>query len=99
MPESLRCAVIGAGAIGLHHMEGWKKHPKAELAAIAEVNPDRRKEAADKHKVRGVEDYKELIGDKSIDAVSIALPNFLHATVAAEFLKAGKHVMLDKPMA
>lgn len=99
MAETLRCAVIGAGAIGLHHMDGWKKHPKAELVAVAEVNPDRRREAAEKHKIKGYEDYKEILKDKTIDAVSIGLPNFLHATVAIEAINAGKHVMLDKPMA
>jgi predicted dehydrogenase len=100
MADTLRCAVIGAGAIGLHHMDGFKKHPQAELVGVAEVNPERRKEAAEKHNLpRAVEDYKELLRDKSIDAVSIALPNYLHAPVAIEAINAGKHVMLDKPMA
>jgi predicted dehydrogenase len=100
MSANLRCAVIGAGAIGLHHMDSWKKHPKAELVAVAEVNPQRREEAAEKHKIpKAVEDYHELLKDSGIDAVSIALPNYLHSQVAIESIKAGKHVMLDKPMA
>jgi predicted dehydrogenase len=97
---TLKCAVIGAGAIGLHHIEGFKKHPRAEVVAVAEVSPQRRQEAAEKHKIpKAVEDYKVLLSDKSIDAVSIALPNYLHAQVAVEAIKAGKHLMLDKPMA
>lgn len=100
MANTLRCAVIGAGAIGLHHMDGFKKHPKAELVAVAEVSPDRRREAAEKHGLKiAVENYKDLLADKGIDAVSIALPNFLHASVTIEAIKAGKHVLLDKPMA
>jgi len=100
MGETLRCAVIGAGAIGLAHMESWTKHPKAELVAVAEVNAQRRDEAATKHSIpKAVEDYKQILSDKTIDAVSIALPNYLHASVTIEAIKAGKHVMLDKPMA
>jgi predicted dehydrogenase len=100
MGDTLRCAVIGAGAIGLNHMDSFKKHPKAELVGVAEVNADRRKEAADKYKLPiAVEDYKEILRDKSINVVSIALPNFLHASVSVEAINAGKHVMLDKPMA
>lgn len=100
MSQTVRCGVIGAGAIGLHHMEGFKKHPNAEVAAVAEVNPQRRNEAVEKHKIpKAVEDYKELLKDPGIDVVSIALPNYLHSKVAIEAINAGKHVMLDKPMA
>ncbi|MCW8129178.1 MAG: Gfo/Idh/MocA family oxidoreductase [Planctomycetota bacterium] len=100
MSKKLRCAVIGAGAIGLHHIQGFQKHPDAEVAAVAEVNPERRAEAVAKYALpKGVEDYKELLKDKTIDAVSVALPNALHAPVATEAIKAGKHVLLDKPMA
>jgi len=98
--KMLRCAVIGAGAIGLHHMEGFKKHPQAELVAVAEVNPQRRQEAVEKFKIpAAVEDYRDLLKDPGIDAVSIGLPNYLHAEVTIAAIKAGKHVMLDKPMA
>jgi predicted dehydrogenase len=99
MSEKIRCAVIGAGAIGLEQLAGFKSHPNVELAGVAEVHAQRREEAAKKYDIRGVEDYHELLRDPSIDAVSIGLPNFLHAEVAIAALKAGKHVMLDKPMA
>jgi predicted dehydrogenase len=46
-----------------------------------------------------VTDYRALLARDDIDVVSIALPNYLHAKVALDALKAGKHVMLDKPMA
>ncbi|MCY3019981.1 MAG: Gfo/Idh/MocA family oxidoreductase [Planctomycetota bacterium] len=100
MNDKVRCAVIGAGQIGLAHIEGFKKHPQAEVVAVADINAKRLSEAAGKHKVpKAVADYRELLKDKSIDVVSIALPNYLHEEVAVAALKAGKHVMLDKPMA
>lgn len=93
-------AVIGAGAIGLDHLASFKLHPAARLAALAEVSPERGREAADRFGVAELfTDYRPLLARDDIDVVSIALPNYLHASVALDFLRAGKHVMLDKPMA
>ncbi|MSR65102.1 MAG: Gfo/Idh/MocA family oxidoreductase [Verrucomicrobiae bacterium] len=100
MKKRLRFGVIGAGAIGLHHMDAIKKCERAELVAIAESSPQRRKEAMERfHVSDGYGDYKNLLARKDIDAISIALPNYLHAPVAIEALRAGKHVHLEKPMA
>jgi len=88
------------GSIGLAHIEGFKKHPKAEVVGVAEVNPQRRQEAAEKHKLSvAVEDYHELLKTRALTSSSIALPNYLHTSVTIQAIKAGKHVMLDKPMA
>ncbi len=93
-------AVIGAGAIGHDHIASFKQHPQARVVALAEVSPERGREAADKFGVPDlVQDYALLLKRADIHVVSIALPNYLHAKVALEALRAGKHVMLDKPMA
>jgi len=93
-------AVIGAGAIGCDHLASFKLHPAARVVAVAEVSPERGREAADRFSVPElVTDYKVLLGRADIDVMSIALPNYLHARVALDALRAGKHVMLDKPMA
>src|SRR5437773_5953699 len=100
MKQQLRFGVIGAGAIGVHHMEALTKCARTRLVAIAESSPQRRQEAAEKFGVSDpYEDYKKLLARTDIDAVSIALPNYLHAPVALAALKAGKHVHLEKPMA
>ena len=92
-------AVIGAGGIGQDHLASFKKHPAARVVALAEVSPERGREAAEKFGIPElVTDYRKLLGRGDIDVVSVALPNYLHAKVALEALKAGKHVMLDKPM-
>ncbi len=97
---SFNIAVIGAGAIGHDHISSFQQHPSAKVVAIAEVSPERGREAADKFGIHElVTDYKTLLKRADIDVFSIALPNYLHAPVALAALKAGKHVMLDKPMA
>ncbi len=98
--QTYNVAVIGAGAIGLNHIESFQKHPDARVVALAEVSPERGREAADKFKVPElVTDYKPLLLRDDIHVISIALPNYLHAPVALEALRAGKNVMIDKPMA
>src|SRR5271157_2183088 len=92
-------AVIGAGAIGHDHLASFKLHPAARVVAIAEVSPGRGREAAERFGIPElVADYRVLLRRSDIDVVSIALPNYLHAKVALDALRAGKHVMLDKPM-
>jgi len=98
--RSFNVAVIGAGAIGLDHIASFQQHPAAKVVALAEVSPERGREAADKFGVPElVTDYRVLLARDDIDVVSIALPNYLHAPVALDALRAGKNVMLDKPMA
>ncbi|RRJ96285.1 gfo/Idh/MocA family oxidoreductase [Opitutaceae bacterium TAV4] len=98
--DSFNVAVIGAGAIGLDHIRSFQQHPTARVVALAEVSPERGREAADQFGIPElVTDWKKLLSRPDIDVFSIALPNYLHAPVALAALKAGKHVMLDKPMA
>ncbi len=97
---SYNVAVIGAGAIGFNHIDSFQKHPDATVVALAEVSPERGREAADKFGVPDlVTDYKTLLSRDDIDIISIALPNYLHAPVGLEALQAGKHLMVDKPIA
>jgi predicted dehydrogenase len=99
MPERLRCAVIGTGAIGIEHLKSLASCPQASLVAIAEKDPKRCKEAVDLLKIpRSYLDYRELLDQPDIEAVTIALPNYLHAPVTIEALKARKHVLVEKPM-
>lgn len=93
-------AVIGAGAIGHDHIASFNRHPAARVVALAEVSPERGQEAAAKFEIHDlVTDYRALLAREDLDIFSIALPNYLHAPVALDALRAGKHVMLDKPIA
>ena len=95
----LRAGVIGAGAIAQNgHVPGFK-NAGAEVIAICDTNLARAKEVAEKHGIPHVfADYKELIALPDVDMVSVGLPNALHAPVSIAALKAGKHVLCEKPM-
>ena len=100
MLERLRCAVIGVGGFGLDHLNSLVHCRRAAAVAIAEIHPERAKLASEQYKIpRSYADYRELLDQPDIDAVIIALPNYLHAPVAIAALKARKHVLLEKPMA
>jgi len=102
MPKksSFNVAVVGAGAIGLDHLASFRLHPAVQLAAVADTNAARAAAAAKLFDVPlVVTDYRQLLARADIDVISIALPNYLHFPVALDALRAGKHVMLEKPMA
>jgi predicted dehydrogenase len=100
MNKRVRVAVIGAGAIGVAHVRGFQTHPQVEVVAVAETHPERRAEACVTFGIaEGVEDYRTLLDRKDIDVVSVALPNHLHVPVGLEALEAGKHVLMEKPIA
>lgn len=102
MPKqtSVNVAVIGAGAIGLDHIASFQKHPAARVLAVAENNAERGRDAATRFNVPAtVPDYRDVLKRADIDIVSIALPTYLHAEAALDALHAGKHVMIDKPIA
>ena len=96
----LKIGIIGAGKIAYEHAEKIQEHPRAELAAVAEINENRRDEFKRFFNLpRAYADARELIENDEIDGVTIALPNVYHAATAIASLDAGKHVLLEKPMA
>lgn len=100
MPERLRCGVIGAGACGLQHLNSLLHCPRGTVVALAEVHPGRLKEAADRYRLsRSYAKYADLLDQPDIDAVTVAVPNHLHAQVVQDALAARKHVLLEPPMA
>lgn len=98
--KQVRYGIIGAGAIAQRrHMPEAQANPRSLVAAISDVNLDRVKELADKYGATGYTDYKLMLMDPEVDAVVVCGPNALHAQQSIESLKAGKHVLCEKPMA
>ncbi len=100
MSKTIRVGVIGAGQIARGHCRDINRHARARATCVADLSKPRaealRKEfAMDRLYTR----WEDLVADPEVDAVSVALPNFLHAPVSIAALKAGKHVILDKPFA
>lgn len=97
--KPLRIGVIGCGA-GMFHLEGYTHEPRAKVVALAGLDTDRCRELAKKYEIpRIFSDYRELLAEDDIDAVSVAVPNNLHMPVAVAAFEAGKHVLIEKPLA
>ena len=98
--EKLRVAVIGTGFVGRVHVENIRRQNDAELVAIADQTAEL---AAGFGRALGISrtagDYRELLGDPSIDAVHICTPNHTHFPIARDAVEAGKHVICEKPLA
>jgi len=95
--KKLRCAVIGTGYLGKFHAEKYASLPDCELVSVVDVNPAAASSVADKHGAQALTDYQSLL-DGTIDAVSIVVPTTLHHRVAKDFLDAGVHVLVEKPV-
>ncbi|MFH0795812.1 MAG: Gfo/Idh/MocA family oxidoreductase [Candidatus Omnitrophota bacterium] len=96
--KKIGIGIIGTGGAGSGLCSIVKSSPNMELVAIAETNDERRKEICEKLQIPGYRDYQELLRHEDIYLVYNATPNFLHARVATDALKAGKHVFSEKPM-
>ncbi len=102
--EVLNVAVIGLG-MGRAHARSYQGYPRAKLAALCDADADRLSAGGQEFGLpegRLFTDYREMFaraGEVGLDAVSIALPNFLHAPVSIAAFEAGLHVMCEKPMA
>lgn len=102
MIKKLKIGMIGCGGIAHGaHIPGYLAIPdQAELVWACDVNEERAKETAEKHGFTKVTtDYKEVLADPEIDAVSITTPNKFHYQPTIDALNAGKHVLCEKPLA
>ena len=96
----LRVALLGTGWIMDFHARAVHEHPGAELVAGANWRQPSLAAFAERHAVpRTTTDWRELAADPGVDAAVVGTPNALHAEQAIAFLEAGKHVLVEKPMA
>jgi predicted dehydrogenase len=89
--------VIGAGALGYHHIRLLRDLPDAELAGFHELRPDRAGSVAADLGVHHVASLDELLD--RVDAVSIVVPTTAHHAVTLAAIARGKHVFVEKPLA
>lgn len=95
----VRFGIIGAGVISKKHAEGIEKVPNAEIAAVCDIIQEKADAFAQKYKVKKVyTDYRQLLQDPDIDAVSICTPSGLHGEMVIAAARAGKHVLCEKPI-
>jgi predicted dehydrogenase len=99
MKEELRVGLIGCGDYGQVHARVYASDPRTRLEALWSPTESRRQENARRFGCRAVSDWREIVEDPGLDCVSVATPDYAHAEYAAAALRAGKHVLLEKPMA
>jgi len=95
---------IGVGVIGLGigklHLQGYSQSPNAEIVAVCDLIEEKTKKAAAQYGIENTcTDYRELLAMPGIDAVSVCVPNHLHAEMTIAAFEAGKHVICEKPLA
>jgi predicted dehydrogenase len=93
--NKLKVAVIGVGHLGSIHAKIYKESPNCELVGVCDTNHANLNQVCSNLSVAGYKDYKELFN--KAQAVSIAVPTALHHKIAAEFLRAGIHALVEKP--
>lgn len=94
----LKVAVIGCGTISGRHLDSIVALEEAQLVAVCDNKPDRAQAAAEKYHAKSYTDYKEMLEKEELDAVHICLPHYLHVPVAMDAMRAGVHVISEKPM-
>ncbi|MBN1675458.1 MAG: Gfo/Idh/MocA family oxidoreductase [Kiritimatiellae bacterium] len=98
--KNLKIGLLGAGQVAFGNCRDIRQHPQAEVIAVADPSLKRAKALQNEYGISRVyESADALYADKDIDAVGISVPNAYHASTAIGALRAGKHVLLDKPFA
>ncbi len=94
-------AVIGTGIVGgAWHAYVYSQLPQAELVAVCDLDAERAGDIAQKYDVPHVyTDYRQLLANPQVQAVSIATPDFAHREIAVAAAEAGKHILVEKPLA
>jgi len=94
--DKVKVGVVGVGALGQHHARVYASLPEATLVGLVDTLPGRAQELAQSLGIQAFNDRRELFG--KVDAVSIATPTTLHASIGEEFLNEGVHVLVEKPI-
>ena len=98
--EKIKVAVAGLGFIGPAHIEALRRLPNVEVVAVSDVNEDDARQKANQLGVaHSYGDFQQLLQHEGVACVHICTPNFLHYEMAKAALQAGKHVVVEKPLA
>lgn len=99
MAEKIRFGMIGCGQIMPATAKGILQSQKCEIAAVMDIDPEAAEEKAAEYQVPGYTDLWKFLDHPGMDAVYIAVPHAIHVPLGVEAARAGKHVMVEKPMA
>ncbi|MBQ4074581.1 MAG: Gfo/Idh/MocA family oxidoreductase [Clostridia bacterium] len=96
----IRIGIAGCGKIAqVRHLPEYQARPDVQICGLFDLNQDRAAALADQYGATAYATYEEMLADPGIDAVSICSANIAHADMTVAALRAGKHVLCEKPMA
>jgi D-xylose 1-dehydrogenase (NADP+, D-xylono-1,5-lactone-forming) len=99
MSKPLAIGILGAARIAAAFAAGARQSSRVQVAAIASRERERAEAFARAHGIARACSYAELLADRELDAIYVALPNSLHARWSIAAARAGKHVLCEKPLA
>ena len=98
--NTLKVGIIGLGGIARSHCDAIAQLEEVEVVAVADLFEEKRREYMDKYDIpKGYASHEELLRDGEIDAVAVVLGHQLHHRLTVDACNAGKHVLVEKPMA
>lgn len=97
----VKIGVIGCGCIANSaHIPSYMNNPEVEIKYFCDIIPEKAQAAVEKYGCgTAVEDYHTVLADPEIDGVSVCTPNLMHSVISCDALRAGKHVLCEKPAA
>ncbi len=100
IPLKLRLGIIGCGrATTMFHLKAVEEVEEIKVVAVADRDINRAREVAEDIGARWYGSHRELLGDEDVEAVAINTPPHLHEEMSLDALRAGRHVLCEKPMA
>jgi predicted dehydrogenase len=99
MRKRLGAAVIGVGIYGRCHTKVYRTHPDTELVTVWSRSESRARQAGEENQCEWTTDLDRVAGDPRVQLVSVVTPDFAHTEPVLKMLDAGKHVLVEKPMA
>ncbi|MCP4333392.1 MAG: Gfo/Idh/MocA family oxidoreductase [Gammaproteobacteria bacterium] len=96
MSKILKVAVVGVGHLGKWHADKYAASDDCQLLAVVDTDIENAREIAQKHDADAYSDYRDVI--PLVDAISLVVPTSLHYKIAREFLEAGIHCLIEKPV-
>jgi UDP-N-acetylglucosamine 3-dehydrogenase len=97
--SDLAVGIIGLGRMGTYHLETWERIDGAQVVGVAEPDEAVARERIGRRPIAHFSDYRELIKRRDVDAISLTAPSQQHAHIAMEVIAAGKHLLVEKPIA
>ena len=101
MSKKIKVAIIGCGSIANSaHIPAYMKDENAEIKYFCDIIPEKADACVEKYECgTAVYDYKEILEDPELDAVSVCTHNDMHSVISIDFMRHGKHVLCEKPAA